>query len=71
MEIQNISDREDKSLSWFKLSCKNLYTRIEGCWYLDHFEGRIASFTSLLSRSSTNAQTAPGTKHVHVLYNRE
>ncbi|RYR39420.1 hypothetical protein Ahy_A09g044951 [Arachis hypogaea] len=36
----------------------------EGHWCLDHFEGRVASFTSLLSKSSRDAQTAQGTKHV-------
>ncbi|RYR57422.1 hypothetical protein Ahy_A05g023162 [Arachis hypogaea] len=40
-----------------------LYTHIEGCWCLDHFEGRAASFTPLLSNSSRDAQTSQETKH--------
>ncbi|RYR31065.1 hypothetical protein Ahy_B01g055845 [Arachis hypogaea] len=45
--MEHISNSEDKSLNWIKLSCKNLYTYIEGHWCLDHFEGCIASFASM------------------------
>ncbi|QHO50972.1 Transposon protein [Arachis hypogaea] len=44
MKIEHISNLEDKFLNWIKLSCKNLYTYIEGHWCLDHFEGCVASF---------------------------
>ncbi|RYR73475.1 hypothetical protein Ahy_A02g007825 [Arachis hypogaea] len=56
MEIENISDREEKPLSRIKLSRNNLYTRIEGYWCLNHFEGHVASVTSLLCKSSRDAQ---------------
>ncbi|RYR68465.1 hypothetical protein Ahy_A03g014956 [Arachis hypogaea] len=43
------------ALCWIKLSSNNLYTYIEGCWCSDHFEGCVASFTSVLSKSSKDA----------------
>ncbi|KAL4337483.1 hypothetical protein AHAS_Ahas12G0114700 [Arachis hypogaea] len=71
-EIKNqliaYSREENKSLSSNKLSSHDLCTYIERSQSLDNFQSCYESFTLLLSRSSTDAQTTQGAKHVCVLH---
>ncbi|RYQ94891.1 hypothetical protein Ahy_B08g089846 [Arachis hypogaea] len=64
VEIQNISNSEDKPFSRIKLSSQNLCAHNERRRSLDNFQRCFESFTPLLSRPCRDALTIQGAKHI-------